>query len=229
MYRVFEALDELVTICEEARGVPMTSSCVVPRGDVLELLDDIREALPGEVDDAQDVLDQRDEIIARRDRPGRRDGPRPATAEAERMMAEARAQAERIIAEARAEADRTIAAGEASTPTSPNAPPRRPTAWCRPAADAYERAVDDGASRRAWCPQTEVAAGRARRGGPHRRRGARGSRPAARRLRRLRRHQARGVLRPARHPLRTVDSGRNHLRAPVPATTRRARYDYQAQ
>ena len=42
MYRVFEALDELVTICEEARGVPMTTSCVVPRGDVLELLD-IRE------------------------------------------------------------------------------------------------------------------------------------------------------------------------------------------
>ncbi|MGH3432362.1 MAG: DivIVA domain-containing protein, partial [Thermocrispum sp.] len=29
MYRVFEALDELVTIVEEARGVPMTSSCVV--------------------------------------------------------------------------------------------------------------------------------------------------------------------------------------------------------
>src|SRR5258707_477131 len=52
MYRVFEALDELVTIVEEARGVPMTGSCVVPRGDVLELLDDVRDALPGEVDDA---------------------------------------------------------------------------------------------------------------------------------------------------------------------------------
>ncbi|HZA18127.1 MAG TPA: hypothetical protein VE645_14795, partial [Pseudonocardiaceae bacterium] len=35
VYRVFEALDELVTTVEEARGVPMTSSCVVPRGDVL--------------------------------------------------------------------------------------------------------------------------------------------------------------------------------------------------
>ena len=42
MYRVFEALDELVTILEEARGVPMTSGCVVPRGDVLELLDEVR-------------------------------------------------------------------------------------------------------------------------------------------------------------------------------------------
>ena len=44
MYRVFEALDELVTIVEEARGLPMTASCVVPRGDVLELLDDVRDA-----------------------------------------------------------------------------------------------------------------------------------------------------------------------------------------
>ena len=64
VYRVFEALDELVTICEEARGVPMTTSCVVSRGDVLELLDDVREAIPGELDDAQDVLDHRDQLVA---------------------------------------------------------------------------------------------------------------------------------------------------------------------
>jgi cell division septum initiation protein DivIVA len=63
VYWVFQALDELVTTVEEARGVPMTSSCVVPRGDVLELLDDIREAIPAELDDAQDVLDHRDELV----------------------------------------------------------------------------------------------------------------------------------------------------------------------
>ncbi|RIQ90549.1 DivIVA domain-containing protein, partial [Mycobacteroides abscessus] len=56
MYRVFEALDELGAIVEEARGVPMTAGCVVPRGDVLELIDDIKDAIPGELDDAQDVL-----------------------------------------------------------------------------------------------------------------------------------------------------------------------------
>ena len=39
VYRVFEALDELGAIVEEARGVPMTAGCVVPRGDVLELID----------------------------------------------------------------------------------------------------------------------------------------------------------------------------------------------
>ena len=65
VYKVFEALDELVTILEEARGVPMTSSCVVPRGDILELLDEVRDALPAEIDDAQDVLDRKDEIVGK--------------------------------------------------------------------------------------------------------------------------------------------------------------------
>ena len=63
MYRVFEALDELSAIVEEARGVPMTAGCMVPRGDVLELLDDIKDAIPGELDDAQDVLDARDAML----------------------------------------------------------------------------------------------------------------------------------------------------------------------
>ena len=63
MYRVFEALDELGAIVEEARGVPMTAGCVVPRGDVLELIDDIKDAIPGELDDAQDVLDARDSLL----------------------------------------------------------------------------------------------------------------------------------------------------------------------
>jgi len=63
VYRVFEALDELGAIVEEARGVPMTAGCVVPRGDVLELIDDIKDAIPGELDDAQDVLDARDSLL----------------------------------------------------------------------------------------------------------------------------------------------------------------------
>ncbi|MBC8093967.1 MAG: DivIVA domain-containing protein, partial [Pseudonocardia sp.] len=88
MYRVFESLDALVTVVEEARGVPMTSNCVVPRGDVLELLDDVREALPGELDDAQDVLDRRDDIVgdAEREAEQSRSG---AHADAEQMLADA--------------------------------------------------------------------------------------------------------------------------------------------
>ncbi|GAB2743961.1 DivIVA domain-containing protein [Salinifilum aidingensis] len=97
MYRVFEALDELVTIVEEARSVPMTSGCVVPRGDVLELLDDVRDAIPREVDDAQDVLEQRDDVVSK------------AESQAEQRLTEARQQAERTVSEARAEAEQLLA------------------------------------------------------------------------------------------------------------------------
>ena len=63
MYRVFEALDELVQTVEQAYGVPMTVNCMVPRNEVLALLDDVRNAIPAELDDAQDVLDKQDEIL----------------------------------------------------------------------------------------------------------------------------------------------------------------------
>ena len=108
VYRVFESLDALVTLVEEARGLPMTANCVVPRGDVLELLDDVREALPGELDDAQDVLDRRDEIVAEAEQEAEhtRAG---ATEDAEQLVAEARAEAQRLVAAARAEAEETVA------------------------------------------------------------------------------------------------------------------------
>src|SRR4029077_17883075 len=98
MYRVFEALDELVTIVEEARGVPMTASCIVPRGDVLELLDDVRDALPGEVDDAQDVLDHRDQMIGE------------ANATAAKTVGDAQAEAHRLVSTAQADAGATVTA-----------------------------------------------------------------------------------------------------------------------
>ena len=85
MYRVFEALDELSAIVEEARGVPMTAGCVVPRGDVLELIDDIKDAIPGELDDAQDVLDARDEML------------REAKEHSESMVSSAKAEAESLV------------------------------------------------------------------------------------------------------------------------------------
>ena len=84
VYRVFEALDELVAIVEEARGVPMTAGCVVPRGDVLDLLDDVKEAIPSELDNAQDVLDHRDQLVD------------DAQTNAEQTVARARAHADSI-------------------------------------------------------------------------------------------------------------------------------------
>src|SRR3954469_20066318 len=113
VYRVFESLDALVTVVEEARGLPMTSNCVVPRGDVLELLDDVREELPGELDDAQDVLDRRDEIVGDAEQEAEQ-ARSTALAGAEQMVGGARAEAEGAgSAGARAGAGRTVSAARA--------------------------------------------------------------------------------------------------------------------
>ena len=118
VYRVFESLDELVTIVEEARSVPMTSGCVVPRGDVLELLDDVRDAIPSELDDAQDVLDHRDGVVSKAQAQSEKTVTEAkseadktvssARAEAEQALSDAREQAQQIISEARAEAEETL-------------------------------------------------------------------------------------------------------------------------
>ena len=46
MFHVFEALDELVAMIEEARGIPMSTQCMVPRPDALLLLDEIGNPSP---------------------------------------------------------------------------------------------------------------------------------------------------------------------------------------
>ncbi|ADG97338.1 conserved hypothetical protein [Segniliparus rotundus DSM 44985] len=107
VYRVFEALEELGAIVEEARSVPMTSNCVVPRGDVLELIDDIREALPADVDDAQDVLDQRDRLLEEA-RIYAQNHVEEAHAKSESAVEESRHIAERITSDAAAQADRVV-------------------------------------------------------------------------------------------------------------------------
>ena len=96
MYRVFEALDELVQIVEQAYGVPISSSCLVPRNEVLALLDDIRDAIPNEMDDAQDVLDRQDAIL------------HGAQERADDLVAQANADAKHIMDEANEQSQEMI-------------------------------------------------------------------------------------------------------------------------
>ncbi|MDO5029318.1 MAG: DivIVA domain-containing protein [Corynebacterium sp.] len=111
MFRVFESLDELVQILEEAHGVPLSANCMVPRQRVLELLDELRDAFPTELDDAQDVLDQRDEIL--NDADARANNTiTTADDEARRIVDEAEARANHTIEDANAHAAGTVAAAE---------------------------------------------------------------------------------------------------------------------
>ena len=61
-----DSVDKLmaaITMVEEARGVPLSASCFVHRGEMLELLDEAREALPTDFESAQKVITARDAII----------------------------------------------------------------------------------------------------------------------------------------------------------------------
>lgn len=167
MYRVFEALDELVTILEEARGLPMTSSCVVPRGDVLELLDEIRDALPAEIDDAQDVLDRRDEIVGKAEHDAAQLISKAnleaqqtldeADTEADRRLAEATAHAERLVDEARDDADRRVAAGRAEYDNLVGRSKAEADRMIQAGRESYEQAIEDGRIEQArMVSQTEV-------------------------------------------------------------------------
>ena len=58
-----EKLASAISLVEEARSVPLSASCVVHRGDMLELLDEARAALPVDFESAQKVIAARDAII----------------------------------------------------------------------------------------------------------------------------------------------------------------------
>jgi hypothetical protein len=58
-----DKLASAITMVEEARGVPLSASCVVHRGEMLELLDEARAALPTDFESAQKVIAARDAII----------------------------------------------------------------------------------------------------------------------------------------------------------------------
>lgn len=58
-----EKLNTAIAIVEEARGVPLSASCVVHRGEMLEILEGARDILPADLSGAEEIITQRDQII----------------------------------------------------------------------------------------------------------------------------------------------------------------------
>jgi cell division septum initiation protein DivIVA len=96
VYRLYETVDELTTVIENARSLPMSGSCMVPRDHLLDLLDDLRESLPEEVQQAGAIVEQRTEILQQ------------AQAEAERLTGRTRSESESVIGTARRQRDELI-------------------------------------------------------------------------------------------------------------------------
>jgi len=83
---LYDRLDELTDLVSQARAVPLSSGgCVVNRQQALDLLDAIRSNIPGDVEQAHAILDERIDVIE--------DGQR----EADRIVREAEAEAARLI------------------------------------------------------------------------------------------------------------------------------------
>lgn len=78
-------VDELIDIVEAAKNMPLSQSCVINRGEVLALLDEIQESLPKEFSQAASLLNERDAVL------------QDAAAEGQRLIEIAKAEAKALV------------------------------------------------------------------------------------------------------------------------------------
>jgi len=113
---VQQKLDDIVATVENARSMPMSASCVVNRAELLAMLEEVRQALPGSLAQAQELLGDREQMIAEARQEAQRiiesaqaersalisgtEIARRSQEEADRILAQARREAEEIRAEA---------------------------------------------------------------------------------------------------------------------------------
>ncbi|MEJ8659997.1 cell division initiation protein [Streptomyces sp. MS1.AVA.4] len=113
---VQKKLDEIVEAVGNARSMPMSASCVVNRAELLAMLEEVRQALPGSLAQAQELIGGRDQMVEHARQEAQRiieaahsergslisdtQIARQSQDEADRILAEARRDAEEIRAEA---------------------------------------------------------------------------------------------------------------------------------
>ncbi|MER6064439.1 ATP synthase F0 subunit B [Streptomyces sp. NPDC001792] len=113
---VQKKLDEIVSTVSGARSMPMSASCVVNRAELLAMLEEVRQALPGSLAQAQELIGDREQMVEQARLEAERiisnahaergslisdtEIARRSQAEADRILAEARKEAEEICAEA---------------------------------------------------------------------------------------------------------------------------------
>ncbi|MFE2053214.1 ATP synthase F0 subunit B [Streptomyces sp. NPDC059459] len=113
---VQKKLDEITAMVSGARAMPMSASCVVNRAELLALLEDLRAELPGSLAQAQELIGDREHMVAQARQEADRiiesahaergslisdtEVARRSQAEADRILTEARQEAEEVRAEA---------------------------------------------------------------------------------------------------------------------------------
>jgi len=110
--RADEMLAELIELVETARNLPMSSSCVLPRERVLDLLDELREVLPPELVESRKVIEARDTLLHNAFTEAS-DTRQQAAEQADAILADAGHQSEQIIRTAQDRATDLVADGQA--------------------------------------------------------------------------------------------------------------------
>ncbi|MGW1026822.1 cell division initiation protein [Streptomyces sp. NPDC002577] len=113
---VQKKLDEIVAAVGSARSMPMSASCVINRAELLSMLEEVRQALPGSLAQAQELIGDREQMVEQARQEAERiiegahaergslisgtEIAQRSQAEAERILDEARKAAEEVRAEA---------------------------------------------------------------------------------------------------------------------------------
>jgi cell division septum initiation protein DivIVA len=104
---ILQLIDRLEELFNEAKAIPLTHNVMVDEDRMLELIDQMRISIPEEVKKAQQVVAQRDRVIAQAQEEANR------TLELARQKADQLAQKEAIVQEAQRRADQIIAQARA--------------------------------------------------------------------------------------------------------------------
>ncbi|MCX4965083.1 cell division initiation protein [Streptomyces sp. NBC_00654] len=107
---VQKKLDEIVEAVGSARSMPMSASCVVNRAELLAMLEEVRQALPGSLAQAAEVIGGHEQLVEQaRQEAGRiiesAHAQRGTLVSDTEIARQSRSEADRILSEARREAD----------------------------------------------------------------------------------------------------------------------------
>ncbi len=121
-------IDRLEELIGEARRLPIGTGVVIDRRRLLDLVDQLRAAVPAEVREAQEIIDRREDVLAQADqevalrlaradeeverRTSESEVVRAAEVRGEQIVAQTQGEAERLLEEAQTQADARRAEGE---------------------------------------------------------------------------------------------------------------------
>jgi|CXWL01.1.fsa_nt_gi regulator of protease activity HflC (stomatin/prohibitin superfamily) len=109
---ILQLIDRLEELFNDAKAVPFTHNVIVDEDKMLELIDQMRIVIPEEVKKAQQVVAQRDRVMAQAQEEANRTlqiarDKADQLAQKDMIVQEAQRRADQIVSQARAEAEAT--------------------------------------------------------------------------------------------------------------------------